>query len=144
MLTLAQFVQACRFAEGITQEKLAETAGLPLQYIQDVEAGIELILSPSIRQKLGRSLKVAPSRFLQFNARLYQQLADATSQSAIASSKSVEQLKQSINNNPTGCYNCPQGENNLVIRVFERRYLEENELFEIKIHCSKCLFRCSV
>lgn len=144
MLTLAKFVQACRFAEDISQETLAEKANLPLEYIKDIEAGIELILSPSVRQKLGQSLKVSPARFLQFNARLYQQLADATSDSAMASSVSVQQLKQAINSNPLGQYCCPQCEKPLVIRVFERRDLEDNEIFEIKIHCSSCLFRCAV
>ena len=56
--TLAKRVQFLRDQRDLTQRQLAQQAALPLQQIEDIEAGLELFLSPDIRQRLARILRV--------------------------------------------------------------------------------------
>lgn len=57
-LTLAQFVSKRREALGITQAALAYRCNLDCKQIEDIESGIELFLSSTVRQKLAKGLKV--------------------------------------------------------------------------------------
>lgn len=132
--TLAQRIQQLRESRGMTQQRLAEAANLPLNQIQDIEAGIELFLSPSVRQKLARVLKVRPST-LQSVEKFIPPLQPALSQEA------REQMIEEILRYPNEVYACPLCGETLAVRIFNRRDLEDNLLVEVKANCLKCLFR---
>ena len=61
METLAEFVQNKREKIGLSTIGLADRAGIPLSFIEDVESGKELFLSVNQRQKLARVLKCSPN-----------------------------------------------------------------------------------
>ena len=57
--TLAQFVFETREKLGLSQSGLAKRCNLPVEDIQNIESGIELFLSSTVRQKLAKGLKVS-------------------------------------------------------------------------------------
>ena len=50
MKTLAQFIQHKRDEIGLSPKGLAKECNLPLNYIEDIEAGKELFLPVTVRQ----------------------------------------------------------------------------------------------
>ncbi len=132
--TLAQRVQYVRENLGLTQGKLAEVANMPVSQIQDIEAGIELFLSPAVRQKLARALKLQP-RLLKGVEKEPARPKPPLSQEA------KDRYIEEILHHPNETYYCPECQNPLITRLFQRQDLEENRLLEVKATCSKCLFK---
>ena len=60
MKTLAQFIQHKRDEAGFSPKGLARECNLPLNLIEDIEAGKELFLSVTVRQNLAKGLKCHP------------------------------------------------------------------------------------
>ena len=60
MKTLAQFIQHKRDEIGLSPKGLAKECNLPLNYIEDIEAGKELFLPVTVRQNLAKVLKCLP------------------------------------------------------------------------------------
>jgi transcriptional regulator with XRE-family HTH domain len=133
--TLALRVQQLREQYGYSQERLAELANLPLSQIQDIEAGIELFLSPSVRQKLARVLKTRASVLKAVEKPQQTQLTPYLSPEA------RERYIEEILHHPNQAYDCLICGGPLAVRLFNRRDLEDNPLVEVKAHCSRCLFR---
>ncbi len=132
--TLAQLLQELREKQGITTTRLAELANLPVKQIQDLEAGLELFLSPAIRQKIARVLKVRPAVLKAFEKM-------ALPENPPLSHQAREQYLDEIMHYPNQEHLCPLCQAPLTIRLFNRRDLEDNLLLEVKAHCSKCLFK---
>jgi transcriptional regulator with XRE-family HTH domain len=132
--TLAQWVQQLRDNRSLTQSRLAELTHLPLSQIQDIEAGIELFLSPAVRQKLARVLKTSPQGLKALEKPL-------TPQQPILSLEGRNRLIEEMLHFPHETYPCPQCQTPLMVRLFHRKDLEDNPLLEIKAHCEKCLFK---
>ena len=59
--TLAQFVSETREKAGFSQSGLAKRCNLAIEDIQNIESGIELFLSSTVRQKLAKGLKATLS-----------------------------------------------------------------------------------
>lgn len=132
--TLAQFVQKAREAVGITQGKLAELANLPVNQVEDIETGIELTLSPSVRQKLAKVLKLRPVQLKNLEKQIQPPRPPL-------SLEARERYIDEILHYPDQSYPCPQCGTELLVRVFQRRDLEDNLLLEVKAHCPQCLFK---
>ena len=60
MKTLAQFIQHKRDEAGFSPKGLARECNLPLNLIEDIEAGKELFLPVTVRQNLAKVLKCDP------------------------------------------------------------------------------------
>jgi transcriptional regulator with XRE-family HTH domain len=133
-LTLAQRMQIAREKLGITPGKLAELTRLDTEYIIDLEAGIEVFLSPATRQKLARVLKVEP-KWIQAGEKPPQDKPDALNDAE------KKQLLRELREHPHQTHYCPQCGAHLFVRIFERRDIEDNLLLEVKTHCTQCLFR---
>ena len=66
METLAQFVQKKRDKLGISPSGLAKKCNLALNIIEDIEAGKELFLPVTARQKLAKGLRCHPEEIRQY------------------------------------------------------------------------------
>lgn len=132
--TLAQRVQQRREEVGLSQKGLADAANIPLTQVQDIESGIELFLSPSVRQKLARALKIKPSVLKNLEK-------PAPPPRPPLSLEARERYIDEILHFPNQPHACPVCGERLDVRIFERRDLEDNLLIEVKANCSRCLFR---
>ena len=131
METLAKFIQTRRKELDITPKGLAIAANIPLDTIEDIEAGKELFLPVTIRQSLAKILKCEPDEI----KRLEKDIAND-----IVSPEIIESLKQLILNGAGGL-KCPKCGAPLDTRV-ERMYdLEDNLVLHAKAHCTKCPFQ---
>lgn len=132
--SLAQRIQYAREAQGLSQSRLAELTNLPLSQIQDIEAGIDLFLSPSVRQKLARVLKIKPGSIKALEKPILPQQPPL-------SLEARDRYIEEILHHPHEVYHCPACGAPLTVRLFHRKDLEENPLVEVKAHCTRCLFK---
>ncbi len=135
--TLAQRVQELRTHLGYSLEKVAEIANMSVSQLEDIESGIELFLSPAVRQKLARALKTRPSSLKALEKPREEGLPGKTALSASARERYIEEILY----HPHAEYPCPNCGTLLLVRLFNRRDLEDNPLVEVKAHCPNCLFK---
>ena len=131
METLAKFIQTRRKELDITSKGLAIAANIPLDTIEDIEAGKELFLPVTIRQSLAKILKCEPDEI----KRLEKDIAND-----IVSPEIIESLKQLILNGAGGL-KCPKCGALLDTRVARMYDLEDNLVLHAKAHCTKCPFQ---
>lgn len=132
--TLAQLIQQLRELRGITRQRLADLAQIPVNQLEDIESGIELFLSPATRQKLARILKTAPATI--------QALEKQPVLSSVnnLSTEGRERYAEEILHFPDRPHACPVCGEVMTVRLFHRRDLEDNPILEVKAHCKNCLF----
>lgn len=135
--TLSGRLQALREHSDLTQRQLAQRAQVTLQVVEDIEAGLDVFLAPSMRQKLARALKVPP-KWLQVVEKQPEDMAQAPK----ANVSTVAQLIDYVAHRPKEVIYCPLCQSELVVQWFERLDIDDTPLVEVKIHCSSCLFRC--
>ncbi len=131
MKTLARFIQNKREEMGLTQKGLAISANIPLETVEEVEAGKELFLPVTIRQALAKALKCEPQEIKS----LEKDIA-----SNIVSPEIIESLKNLILNGAGGL-KCPKCGAPLDTRVAKMYDLEDNLILHPKAHCTKCPFQ---
>ena len=131
METLEKFIQTRRKELDITPKGLAIAANIPLDTIEDIEAGKELFLPVTIRQSLAKILKCEPDEI----KRLEKDIAND-----IVSPEIIESLKQLILNGAGGL-KCPKCGAPLDTRVARMYDLEDNLVLHAKAHCTKCPFQ---
>ncbi len=131
--TLALRVQHLRNLLNLTPKSLAQKAQVPLELVEDVEAGLVTFLSPAVRQKLARALRSKSD--------ILAEVENKQDSPKKASPILRKQILDAIIRSPYDTHICPECNAKLQIQYFERRDLEDNPLIAIKINCSKCLFR---
>ena len=131
MKTLARFIQTKRDELGLTQKGLAIAANVPLETIEEVEAGKELFLPVTVRQALAKVLKCDPMEIKQLEKDI---------SSNIISPEIIESLKNLILNGAGGL-KCPKCGSPLVTRIAKMYDLEDNLILHPKAHCTKCPFQ---
>ena len=131
-LSLAQLISNQREKIGLSQSGLAKKSSLPLSLIENIESGQELFLSPPIRQKLARALKLESNlikshekRELDFNP--YEE--------------QVGNIKETILSGTLEGIKCPVCKSELICRVAELYDLEDKLIKHPKARCSKCPFQ---
>lgn len=131
MKTLARFIQTKREELGLTQKGLAIAANIPVEAIEEVEAGKELFLSVTYRQALAKALKCEPHEI----KKLEKDIA-----SDIVSPEIIESLKKLILNGAGGlkCPRCGAPLDTKIARMYD---LEDNLVLHPKAHCTKCPFQ---
>lgn len=136
--TLAQFVSETREKLGLSQTGLAKRCNLTVDEIANIESGVELFLSSTIRQKLAKGLKTSLSE-----VKLYEKKEDfhfANTQSGA----DIEDMKNLIIENEGNkgfALLCPVCGNRLITRVARMYDLEDNLMLHPKARCSKCPFQ---
>ncbi len=128
--TLAQLISDRREDIGYTQKGLADRANIDLYMVESIEAGHELFLPPTVRQKLAMALKISPKTIKALEKQPEEQEPDYD----------IELLKIKILNEGLKGHKCPQCGSDLVCRVAVMYDLEDNMVREPKARCSKCPF----
>ena len=64
--SLAEFIRETREKAGFSVIGLAKKAGITIEQLEDIEAGKELFLPATIRQKLAKGLKLNPSDIKEY------------------------------------------------------------------------------
>ena len=136
--TLSRRIQFLREDLDLTQRQLARKSQIALSQIQDIEAGLELFLAPSVRLKLARALRVQASVLQEVESATG---AFSTDGDPNALAEAGHHLLHQVSRAPEQEYSCPHCQAAIVVRVFERRDLEGNPIQAIKIHCTQCLFQ---
>lgn len=131
-ISLAQFVSSLREKLGYSKSGLAKRCSLSEKIIDNIEAGQELFLSSTIRQKLAKGLKLTPSEI-----KLYEK--DFKIEADI-SFETIENIKLKILNNENDII-CPRCNNVLNTRIAKMYDLEDNLILHPKATCSKCIFQ---
>lgn len=131
MKTLAQFIQQKRDDLGLSPKGLAMETNLPLETIEDIEAGKDLFLSVTIRQNLAKVLRCAPEEIKKY---------EKDFNNHIVSDQIIDSLKELILNEAGGL-KCPVCGAPLVSRIQKLYDLEDNLMLHPKAHCTKCSFQ---
>lgn len=135
--SLAHFVISKREEMGLSQDELAQRSALSLAQVQSIEQGLYLFLPTTIRQKLGKGLRVENKEIKQYELKENFDLAK----------KSIkEEIKEQIlfnSNNPNFSINCPLCGEKLITRIAKLYDLEDNLVLHPKARCSKCPFQLS-
>lgn len=131
MKTLAQFIQKKRDDLGLSAKGLAMQTNLPLETIEDIEAGKDLFLSVTVRQNLAKVLKCTPEEIKKY---------EKDFSSYTISDEIIESLKELILNGAGGL-KCPKCGAPLVTRIQKLYDLEDNLMLAPKGHCTKCSFQ---
>ncbi len=137
--TLAQQVQTLRDRLNMTRRTLAERARVPEQSVEDIESGIETFLSPAIRSRLARALRVRPDVL----AALEKPPPTPPASVLVQSESARISFLQHIIDHPQHPHSCPECQGPLDVRLFPRRDLRDQPITAIKVRCQRCLFQLS-
>lgn len=129
--TLASFIQKTRDELGMSARGLANKANIELSVIEDIEAGKDLFLPVTLRQKLAKALRCSPEDLLNLE-RGYQDI--------VVSDDVIMSIRQRILNHETDIP-CPRCGEKLIVRIAKMYDLEDNLVLTPKAHCSKCVFQ---
>ena len=132
-LSLAQFVSQTREKLGLSQFGLAKKCSLPLETIEEIEAGRELFLASTIRQKLAKGLKLMPKEI-----KPYEKHPDL---SLLPETEQIIFLKQKILEHDIEDIECPVCGSRLITRIAKMYDLEDNLILVPKARCEKCPFQ---
>ncbi len=135
--SLAQMVSSVREKMGLSQSGLAKKCNLSVEEIENIEAGQELFLPPTIRQKLAKGLKL---NLLEI--KMYEKEFETTPfEDFILDAQTEDYIKQAILEGNTDNLRCPSCGATLQTRVAKMYDLEDNLVLTPKAHCSKCPFQ---
>jgi transcriptional regulator with XRE-family HTH domain len=133
IISLATFVREAREKIGLSLVLLAKRSNLTEEQVADIEAGKELFLSSTIRQKLAKGLKITPAEIqlheknVEINYRVPKEFEDFARVKMLAGE--------------TDDLRCPICGSELNIRVVKRYDLEDNLVLHYKASCKKCPFQ---
>lgn len=131
--SLAEFVRETRENIGFSRELLAKRANLTEEMISDIEAGKELFLSSTIRQKLAKGLKLNPSQILPYEKSLRFSIENT--------SDFEDEIRIKMQLGETADLKCPICGSDLVFKAVKRYDLEDNLIIHHKASCTKCPFQ---
>ncbi len=132
--SLAQYVREMREQVGLSVQGLSKKTALTLEQIEDIEAGKDLFLPATIRQKLAKGLKVNPAEIKQYERTMLISYDSITEEY-------MNSVKKAILEGQTENLRCPICSNPLVTKIVKLYDLENNLVFHPKAQCSKCSFQ---
>ncbi len=132
--SLAEYVRETREKAGFSVVGLAKKTGLTVEQIEDIEAGKDLFLPATVRQKLAKGLKVNPSEIKEYE-RILLVSYDAVTKGY------VDSVKKAILQGETENLRCPICSAKLITKVVRLLDLENNIALHPKAQCSKCSFQ---
>ncbi|MGE0199347.1 MAG: multiprotein-bridging factor 1 family protein [Candidatus Melainabacteria bacterium] len=141
--SLAQFIQQRREARDLTQRQLAARTHLSVEQIHDIETGIEPFLSPLVRSRLARVLRVKSSEIQAFEVvpALSEWSGDPSEGTLATRRRWAANLLAAMARDPGALQSCPLCQSPLSVQQYERRDLNNEVLDVLKAHCTQCLFR---
>ncbi|MDX2084498.1 MAG: helix-turn-helix domain-containing protein [Candidatus Melainabacteria bacterium] len=142
--TLAQRIQHLREQRGVTQQRLAHLANVPVQLIEELESGVELFLSTASRLKLARALRVRPGilKEVEVSSQPAIQVDSAYNHEVSSAFGQASTLPfEAMATNPKGFWPCPACGGALQIALRDREDLRHHPIVVLKARCTECLFR---
>ena len=132
--SLAQYIQELREKAGLSVSGLSKKAAVPVNVIEDIEAGKELFLPSTLRQKLAKGLKVNPAEIKEYE-RIMLDAYDNISLEYISA------VKKAILEGSTENLRCPVCSSKLNTKIVTLKDLDNNTALHPKAQCSKCSFQ---
>ena len=132
--SLSEFICSTREKAGLSIIGLAKKSGLTVEQIEDIEAGKDLFLPATIRQKLAKGLKLNPTDIKKYERILLDAFDGVTD-------RFIEDTKKAILMGMTENLRCPICSSKLNTRVVKLIDLEEKIALHPKAQCSKCSFQ---
>lgn len=132
---LAQFVFHTRENLGLSVQGLSRKINLDESIISNIESGLELFLSSTVRQKLAKGLRVSLDEI-----KLYEKTEDYN----FVSKNEIDELRQMILDNMGNkgfVAFCPVCGSKLNTRIAKLYDLEDNLILHPKANCTKCPFQ---
>lgn len=129
--SLAQFVQEKREKLGLTTGGLANKCHLDLPLLERIEAGEDLFLPTTIRQKLAKGLKCSLDEIKEH---------EKDFDTNFSPEYVIQKLKEQILNGEKDLL-CPKCGSPLHTRIAKMYDLEDNLMLHPKANCSKCVFQ---
>lgn len=132
---LAQFVFHTRENLGLSVQGLSRKINLDENIISNIESGLELFLSSTVRQKLAKGLRVSLDEI-----KLYEKTEDYN----FVSKNKIDELRQMILDNMGNkgfVAFCPVCGSKLNTRIAKLYDLEDNLILHPKANCTKCPFQ---
>lgn len=135
--TLALRLRHFRDLRDLTVRQLSQKSLVPVNVIEDIEAGLETFLSPATRQKLAKALRVRADQIKEVEKIPYPEVPEAPMAVKSGTAFLIDQLRHY----PDKSHACPLCGKPVAARFFERRDLNDLPIQVIKAHCTECLFR---
>lgn len=132
--TLSEYVRETREKAGLSVQGLSKKSGLSIEQVEDIEAGKDLFLPATVRQKLAKGLKVNPKDIKEYERILIVSYDKITPQY-------VDNVKQAILNGDVENLRCPICSSKLNTKIVRMLDLENNIALHPKAQCSKCSFQ---
>ncbi len=132
--SLAEFIRETREKAGFSVLGLAKRTGLTVEQLEDIEAGKDLFLPATIRQKLAKGLKINPAEIKEYERILL------VSYDAVTD-KYINSVKKAILDGDTENLRCPICSSKLITKIVRLTDLENNIALHPKAQCSKCSFQ---
>ena len=132
--SLSEYIRETREKAGFSVQGLSKKSGLTVEQIEDIEAGKDLFLPSTVRQKLAKGLKVNPSDIKEYE-RILLVSYDAVTE------KYIRSVKRAILDGETENLRCPICSSKLITKVVRLLDLENNIALHPKAQCSKCSFQ---
>ena len=132
--SLSEFICSTREKAGLSIIGLAKKSGLSVEQIEDIEAGKDLFLPATIRQKLAKGLKLNPNDIKKYERIMLDAFDGVTD-------RFIEDTKKAILMGMTENLRCPICSSKLNTRVVKLIDLEEKIALHPKAQCSKCSFQ---
>ena len=132
--SLSEYIRENREKAGLSVIGLSKKTGLTVEQIEDIEAGKDLFLPATIRQKLAKGLKLNPSDIKKYERIMLVSYDSVTD-------RFIEDTKSSILQGMTENLKCPICGSKLVTKVVKLIDLENKIALHPKAQCSKCSFQ---
>ena len=132
--SLSEFVRDVREKAGLSTLGLAKKSGLTLEQVEDIEAGKDLFLPATIRQKLAKGLKLNPADIKKYERIMLVSYDSVTD-------RFIEDTKSAILQGITENLKCPICGSKLITKVVKLIDLENKIELHPKAQCSKCSFQ---
>ena len=132
--SLSEYIRETREKAGFSVQGLAKKSGLTIEQIEDIEAGKDLFLPATIRQKLAKGLKLNPANIKKYE-RIILDIYDSVS------AEYLQDIKTAILEGNTENLRCPVCGSKLNTRVMRLIDLDNNIALHPKAQCSKCSFQ---
>lgn len=136
--TLASRVSYIRNARRIHIVDLSQEARVPIELLEDIEAGIETWLSTAVRQRIARVLKVDPNILEEVEVKNIKQNVENDPPAELLE-RIQEDILSRINN-----IKCPICQSPLKTWIQEGFDLNEQPIKTPKAHCTACVFQLKV
>ncbi len=132
--SLSEFVCSTREKAGLSAIGLAKKSGLTIEQIEDIEAGKDLFLPATVRQKLAKGLKLNPNDIKKYERIMLDAFDGVTDMF-------IENTKKAIIMGTVENLRCPICSSKLITKVVKLADLENNIALHPKAQCSKCSFQ---